>query len=522
MKSLWTKLTSRLAAFRGASAGNVAITFALATLPVVGTVGFAVDYSHANSVKSAMQAALNSTALMLSKDAATVSSATLQTKASEYFNALFTRPEATNIQIAATYTTTGGSQVTVTGTANVPTAFLGVIGYNNIAVNGTSTTQWGSSRLRVALVLDNTGSMSSDGKMNALITSTKSLITQLQNAASSNGDVYVSVIPFSKDVNVGSANYNSNWIYWGTAAQDPGLTDNASWDAINGTCSISNYSPRSSCIAQGSCSISGNDSESSCKSDYACSNPGQNKEDKCTTKQDCSDDKYSKEDKCTAAGATWGYGTWKPGVWTKAVWTPKSHSTWTGCVKDRGDPSGPSSGNYDTNVVAPDSTNRATLYPAEQYGSCTQSVMGLSYNWSAMTSLVNSMSPSGNTNQGIGLQLGWMSLAGGGPFSVPAKDAQFEYQEIIILLTDGMNTQNRWSSSQNSIDARQQLTCTNAKAAGITVYTIQVNTGNDPTSTMLRNCASSTDKFFLLTSASQIATAFNAIGTNLTQLRVAK
>ena len=33
-------------------------------------------------------------------------------------------------------------------------------------------------------------------------------------------------------------------------------------------------------------------------------------------------------------------------------------------------------------------------------------------------------------------------------------------------------------------------TCANIKAAGITIYTIQVNTGGDPTSTLLQNCAS--------------------------------
>ena len=52
-------------------------------------------------------------------------------------------------------------------------------------------------------------------------------------------------------------------------------------------------------------------------------------------------------------------------------------------------------------------------------------------------------------------------------------------------------------------------TCANIKAAGITIYTIQVNTGGDPTSTLLQNCASSSDKFFLLTTASGIANVFN-------------
>ena len=65
-------------------------------------------------------------------------------------------------------------------------------------------------------------------------------------------------------------------------------------------------------------------------------------------------------------------------------------------------------------------------------------------------------------------------------------------------------------------------TFTNIKSALITIYSVQVNTGGDPTSTLLQNCASDSTKFWMLTSASQINTTFNTIGTNLTQLRVAK
>jgi len=56
-------------------------------------------------------------------------------------------------------------------------------------------------------------------------------------------------------------------------------------------------------------------------------------------------------------------------------------------------------------------------------------------------------------------------------------------------LTDGLNTEDRWYTNQASIDARQQIMCDNVKAAGITLWTIQVNTGGDPTSTLLQNCA---------------------------------
>jgi von Willebrand factor type A domain-containing protein len=98
----------------------------------------------------------------------------------------------------------------------------------------------------------------------------------------------------------------------------------------------------------------------------------------------------------------------------------------------------------------------------------------------------------------------------------------YQYSQVIILLTDGLNTQDRWYTNQSSIDARQQMTCTNIKASGIILYMIQVNTDGDPTSTLLQNCASDPSKFFLLTSANQIITTFNQIGTNLSQLRIAK
>ncbi len=107
------------------------------------------------------------------------------------------------------------------------------------------------------------------------------------------------------------------------------------------------------------------------------------------------------------------------------------------------------------------------------------------------------------------------------PFTVPAEDPNYNYSKVIILLTDGLNTQDRWYSSSSLIDAREQSTCDNIKAAGITIYAIQVNTGGDPTSTLLQNCASSSNKFFLLTSATQIVTAFGQIGTALTNLRLA-
>ena len=51
--------------FIGAKEGNIAVIFAIAAVPVISLVGAAIDYTRANSARSSMQAAPDSTALML-------------------------------------------------------------------------------------------------------------------------------------------------------------------------------------------------------------------------------------------------------------------------------------------------------------------------------------------------------------------------------------------------------------------------------------------------------------------------
>jgi Flp pilus assembly protein TadG len=415
------------------SRGGVAPMFGILAIPLMGAVGVAVDFSRANATRTAFQTALDSTALMLSKNAANVSSADLQTTATSYFNALFNRPDARNVAVFATYTTAGGSKVALSGSATVDTNFLGILGYNQIDISASSTSVWGNTRLRVALVLDNTGSMSDAGKMTALKTASHNLLTQLQRAAAKPEDVYVSIIPFNKDVNIGGSNFDQSWLRWDL------------WDPFNGT---------------------------------------------------CSNGKNHKQSSCENNGATW---------------TPAAHSTWNGCLTDRDQ-------NFDTTNDVP--LAGANLYPTEQYSSCPAKLMGLSNDWTALNSKVDGMQPNGNTNQAIGLQMGWQSLTAS-PFTIPPLDPNYKYSQVVILLTDGLNTEDRWYQTQSSIDTRQQRTCDNAKAAGVTIYTVQVNTGNDATSTLLQNCASDRNKFFLLTSANAIVTTFNQIGTALTNLRLA-
>ncbi|MEA2880318.1 MAG: hypothetical protein QOF14_5514 [Hyphomicrobiales bacterium] len=451
--------------------GGVAPMFALAIIPVIGLTGAAIDYSRANSVRVGMQSAIDATALAMAKLAPTLTPSQLQTQTNVYFQAMFNHPEAKNIVITPSYTTTGGSQLTIAVSGSMDTTFMNVMGYSSLNIGSTSTVKWGNNRLRVALVLDNTGSMASAGKIDALKTASKNLLTQLKNAATTNGDVYVSIIPFSKDVNVGKNNFMSSirWDLWDSANSNSGGNTFSGSICYNGTL----WQVNGSSFTNG-----GN-----------CTGP--------------------------STGICYQGTLWN---WTGVAFTSggscSGHGNWNGCVTDRDQ-------DYDTNNTAPSVSVQATLFPAEQYANCPVELMPLSYDWTALNAKIDEMKPDGNTNQTIGLQWGFQSLTAA-PFTIPAKDPNYFYTQVVILLTDGLNTQNRFSSTQSAIDDRTKKACDNIKAAGITLYALQVNTDGDPTSTMLQQCATDTSKFWLVTNSSQINAIFAQIGTNLSKLRIAK
>lgn len=434
--------------FTAAEDGNIAVIFAIALVPLLGFVGAAVDYTRANAARSSMQAALDSTALMVAKDLSQgiITTSDIATKAQSYFTALYTNADAKSVSVSATYTASSstGSNIQVNGSGAVTTDFLKVAGFPTLNFSTSSTTTWGSVRMRVAMALDNTGSMAQDGKMPAMQTAAKNLIDQLSGLAKTPGDIYISIIPFAKDVNVGASNYNQSWIDFTAWENDPANDG-------KGTCSQSNK----------------------------------------TTKSDC---------------LSGGHRTW--------TW---NYSQWNGCVWDRDQ-------DYDTKNTAPSTGNAPTLFPAEQWSGCPVQLKALSYDWTALKNLITSMTPNGNTNQAIGMAWAWQSLSQTAPLNAPAKDPNYTYKDAIILLSDGLNTQDRWYSTASQIDARQRILCDNAKNAGITVYTIQVNTGSpaDPTSAVLQYCASGPENFFVVTSASQTAAVFSSIGTSLSKLRVAR
>ncbi len=368
--SAWLRRQTK--SFRADEGGNLLITFALSTVPIVGFIGAAVDYSRANSVKAAMQAAADSTLLMLSKDAQNLSISRDQPEGQRLFQCpvqpcrgdqrrrqcrVFSSPQQGNFKL----------DIRVTGA--VQTTFTKVFGQSTLNVDVKSQALWGIRKLEVALALDNTGSMSSNSKMTNLKTAAHNLLTTLKNAAKTDGDIKVAIVPFDTTVNLGTSYKDNDWFEY----RQPQMRSQLG-------CTSSNWK------------------------DY-----------------------------------------------------------WEGCVRDRTYP-------YDVQDDPPSTTN--SYYPVYDCGSLTK-LMPLSYDWTALNTKIDDMTPNGNTNVTIGLVWAWHAVTAQAPLSDAAAPAP-DLDKVIILLTDGDNTEswknsnNTKVTSQSAIDTRTGLVCNNIKAANIT------------------------------------------------------
>jgi Flp pilus assembly protein TadG len=616
-----TRLSRLVREFRKDARGNVAIIFALVSIPLVALVGAAVDYTRASSARTALQTALDSAALMISKDAATMTAAQITTRARQYVDSLYVTTDAPIQSFSATYTPNTGSGATILLDAggNIPTYFMRVMGsnFNTLPITSSSTTTWGSTRTRVALVLDNTGSMQDNGKMTALKTAAagpNGLIQQLSTFNSIDGDVYISIVPFSKDVNAGSASYSADWINWADwlnpptaqqpnnkSVQPPKLPMN--WHAVGpgAKCPFTNSNGGFTCTTGPSNGASSTSTipSSGTYSGYICPSIDNNtaayyngcwsSEQKstsidvfCTGSSSCSCPTTSSGSAvpgCTCSGNgnskscsgyTYIHNWTQPGPndtshnlnqprvsayvgfknrkWTSTTYSDSSLqvkndwqnastnsiSTWNGCITDRDQ-------SYDTTntpYVVNDGTmmgdgTLSTRFYAEQSIYCPPAtITAMSNKWSDLKSQINSMTPNGNTNQAVGLSWGWQTLnTSNNPYKAPAKDPNWVYQDYIVILSDGMNTQNRWTTSQSAIDTRQQTLCNNIKDPAqnggnkITIFAIQVNINNrDPESQVLKNCAKSpTPPYFqTINQSGQTADAFNSILAQIAKLRISK
>jgi len=190
-------------------------------------------------------------------------------------------------------------------------------------------------------------------------------------------------------------------------------------------------------------------------------------------------------------------------------------TTWSqsgqGCITDRDQ-------SYDTTDGEAAIDTTAKRYPPFWCAvTSLATIQPLTADWTALQNKVNSMTPTGNTNVTIGAIWGAATLSPGVPFTEAKPFATPRLSKYMILLTDGDNTQNRWSTNSSTIDARTALACTNIKSYGIKIYTIRVIDGD---AALLKACASDPSMYYDVKNASQLSPVFKAIASEISQVRL--
>lgn len=480
--------------------GNIAVLFAFAIVPVIGLVGAAIDYSMASAHRTDLQKALDSTALALSRilpaDEATVNDA-----AEKYFFASFNSDDLQNVKITVV---PENGKVFVNATGDYVPKIANIFGATTFEIGASAEAQWNLGKVEVALVLDMSLSMQTPdpARIKALRASTENLLDVLENAARKAGDAKVGIVPFDGMVNVGYTYSNRpNWVRFDW------------WDANVGSCNMNMGSVPDGKWLKEHC------------------------ESRTTTSSTCQGARGSSERTCERNGGKWVTTT------THGVWTSTNRNQWAGCVYDRfvKDPDNSSiTLDYDVLDTAPDATypfghasetpvQRKTKYPAAKcYASPPQAITALSEDWDALRTKAKNLTPTGYTNIAIGLAWGWHVLSPTSLYTEGAAYATENLTKYIILMTDGYNTKNvqKEPNACNTngptcpvVDARMSQVCTKIKNAGIKIYTIRLIDGN---ADLLRDCASSTDMYYDVQSAGELASVFGAIGSKIASLHLAK
>ncbi len=455
--------------------GSIGIIFGLTLIPLAGLTGMSVDYTRGSAVRMSLQTALDATTLALARDAVAMDIAAARQRADAIFKGNWNAPH--DAEITSFVVTRETDRYRIIATAKLKTVIMQLVGASEMTVSAESVSGWGVNRIEIALVLDNTGSMGWSNKMQELkkalcgrddcsqTNPTTGFIAAMRDAATFDSQIRVSLVPFDTTVrvplnvqNAVRAGTVSTTSFVGSGAgycgSNPTTARRIGWTFGGGSHSWFRFADR----------------------------------DKDTT---------------TSTGAGCDLSV-RP-----------THATWNGCIWDRDQ-----SADRDTTPDGVDTALVQTLHPAVSCRSSNLARMlpltDVRPNVPALINALAAMQPAGNTNLTIGTSWGANMLLPGAPMSTAAA-ADPNLSRFMILLTDGDNTENRFTTSRAAIDARTEKACAAAKAQGVTIYAIRVIEGNR---TLLQNCASSASHYYEVANAAQLTPVFQSIAGRIGAIRL--
>ncbi|MET3858205.1 pilus assembly protein TadG-related protein [Rhizobium sp. OAE497] len=432
--------------------GNFAVMTAIVAVPLIGAAGMATDFSMALSRKADLQAAADA-AVLAAASMPSTSVDNMKIEATRVFIAnlsgdLAKSASVDDLQVSAS------NYITLNARTRVPLTIGQILFQDNLEVAvSAQSVRSGYQKIEVSMVLDNTGSMSGQ-KLTDLKAAANSLLKVFETA--SNVNARFSLVPFSRYVNVGTENRGQPWL-----------------SVPNDTSEVRNTCTTSKKLL----------SKSGCKMV-----PTTTTNDGVTTtgqKEQCDSYTYD-EPVTTCSDKTFNY-------------------TWNGCVGSRPSP-------LDVNDVQP-----ATKYTGLQNTTCGSVVMPLTNNYTSLRMAISKMAAKDETYIPAGILWGWNTLSSQMPMeeALPKGNG---LSKFIVLMTDGANTlsPNKSNYLQHTgtdaakANALMSSVCTNAKAAGITIFTVAVGV-TGPTAAGLASCASDSSKAYAMEDSAKLVDVFKTI-----------
>jgi len=520
---------------------NVMILFGFAAIPLFGMVGAAVDYSQAANLRTRLQVATDATTLLVAREADTLTDSELLARAKKVLAAEIENEPTAGVD--SLVLSPGRTELTLKTSAVYPTVFMDLFGINQVPLKASTMTVITNDTYEIALVLDNSGSMSSSAggksKMDAAKEAAKKLVNIMLTSPNSKGRTKISLVPFTLSVKVGDS-YKSQW--W----MDSNGLSSIHWQNIAKPSAV--WQPKSRFDLFSEVNVNWAGCVESRPGDYGISDepPMSGTPDSLFVPQFAPDEPGPKSTgsysyKFTLAGKTTTYSYANSyiadtiGTCTAAETTPDKTTVdkWAASEQDRlckykGKPSiSTSSGrgpNYNCDAMP---LTRMTT---------TESVLNDS---------IDDMVAAGNTDLLEGFAWGWRTITPNAPFSDGKPYSEPDNNKVIIFMTDGMNNWGAASNHNKSIyspfgfftndrlgtgattaaAARTQLdtrtldACKKAKDAGVTVYTVGFSVSTDPIDAagkkLLQDCATGPKFTYIASNSAEIVKVFEEIAKNI-------
>ncbi len=532
--------------------GAMVAIIALAIMPVFASLALAIDLGRGYLLKSKLSYAIDAAALAGGR---AFDSDIREEDVTMFFEANF--PDQ---YMDAQLTGSGPSvtindndnTITIEAEATMPTHFMSVAGIDTVTVAARTVVQREMRGMELALVMDNTGSMRSSGKMAAMKDAAAELVNILYGDRETVPNFWISLVPYAATVNIGSQ--HADWL----------VQQNYDSDA-----------------ARLAADLDGSERFGYHEDHY-----------QPTVWKGCVEARSYPND---SNDETWGEEAWYPHLWRTTLnafenpdhdphadpYDEDESDTWGEFLNgdNEWDPDGPQSALKEANGDQNNGTGPNL--------GCGPAITPLVAEKTTVQDAIDEMLPwhRGGTMANLGLAWGWRTISpkwqgvwgGDSPAELPLAYETPSMQKVVILLTDGVNQWYDWpgakwsvdgedhysglpgknkypgsydddyksewpgadytaygrlsegrlgttsnSGAKNEVNDRMIELCSAMKAEDILLYTITFRLTDSATRSLYEDCATSVDHYFDSPSNSDLQQVFVEIANELSNLRIAE